>query len=128
MSGKLVVEDYRENFEVKVARFFISLGYSIADPSGIAVDLDFVPKKCDYEMGLLVEPEKRRIFSRRKDLLAMVRYSNCSPWAMTVYGLKYFERAKALAEKIIESFGVDVTCRLEWRDTREEAYAQDWIP
>ena len=132
MTKDLVVEDYRDSYPARVARFFTDKGYWISNPDHCEATLDSKDglRAIRWSMGIMQEGPPGFFRSGRAILFAMIQHSGSSPletWRIAIYGRQFIQEIKALAGEIKNAFGVNVTIVLEKETPYREALPSDGI-
>ena len=136
MSDKVKFVDYQESISTQVGKFLLLKGLGLASNGGVAMnslyetsslgilrkDLEAKPRK--HLFGLVTrEP--------RREFLGVVWFSNNADaneqnWVFEMYGRKYVEFVKYLAEEMASAFGVKITIHLVREQPDFETYESDY--
>lgn len=137
MSDKVKFVDYQESLSIKIGRFLLSKGFDLASCTGLALNSlvetyalgilrkDPEAKSRKYLFGLITQ-EPRRAFIGVVWFNNSVRGANEQNWFFEVYGRKYIELVRQLAEEIASTFNVTITIRLVREQPDVETYLSDY--
>ncbi len=123
---------YEEPLNHKIGRFLVSKGFILASSKGVRLDAPDISSQgilCKdteaWSFWHLFRP-KRRIFI---GVIWFTEYSQApygaseSNWIFEVFGRKYAEQAKQLAEEIASKFDVSIEVRLEEEYPKVEVFS-----